>query len=502
MTTATSLAFLEGFNSQLDELCKDETEQKFSGRGIVISAGGVSMFTNAYVLIHVLRKHLSCMLPIEVWHFGGTELSPRMRSLLRELDVTTVDAAGLAKAKAAPIRDGWQLKSFAVLWSRFAEVLLLDADQIPAVDPAVAFNWPEYQKSGAVFWPDVVELREDNPIWDLVGLPKAQLRSFESGQVLVDKRRHWKALCATYLLNAAAETVYQLIYGDKDTFLIGWQIAQSQFSLVPHLPFVDEYCLSQRDFSGELFLQHRTNGKWSYAGEQFRPQRVLHEEASLAALAELRRKWNGRIFLPPDRSLAAREMESKLVAIGTFHFEIEGEAPTTLEFLADGEFGMGRNHDAQNWAVVDDVSAPMQLKLVIMHSSLNTFFLVVDARGHWSGQRTRKPTIPVTAIPAREMQEINIESTGETLVDEFLNAANFFNLAAEADNDLAAAFKLLAQFEPNVEKRLRLLSQQQRTDDDHKLRLEALADLVKASEIGGLRPVEKDLNLLDRGYIR
>jgi hypothetical protein len=502
MTTATSSQFLEAFNAQLGALCGDETDHKFSGRGIVIAAGGVSMFTNAYVLIHVLRKQLHCTLPIEVWHFGGTELSPRMQGLLSELDVAMVDADGLAKIKAAPIRDGWQLKSFAVLWSRFAEILLLDADQTPAIDPAVVFEWPEYQKSGAVFWPDVVELRESNEIWDLVGLPRSKLRSIESGQLLVDKRRHWKALCATYLLNAEAETVYQLIYGDKDTFLIGWLMTQSPFSLVPHLPFVDEYCLAQRDFSGEIFLQHRTNGKWSYAGEQLRPQRVLHEEASHSALEELRRKWNGRIFLPPDRSFAARGMEKKLVAIGSLRFEIEGEPPTTLEFWADGEFGLGRNHDAQNWAVVDDASVPGGLKLIIMHSTINTFSLTVDELGNWSGQRLRKPVVQVTAIPLNDSQQIKTESMEATLVDSFLNAANFFNRTAEADSDLNAAFRLLSQLELSVEKRLRILSQQQPKGSDHRARLEALADHAKAAQTKGLSPTKKDLSLLGRGYTR
>ena len=49
---------------------------RFDGRGIVICAGGVRMFINAYVLVRVLREILRCALPIELWHLGPGELSP------------------------------------------------------------------------------------------------------------------------------------------------------------------------------------------------------------------------------------------------------------------------------------------------------------------------------------------------------------------------------------------------------------------------------------------
>ena len=65
---------------------------KFAGQGIVICAGGPVLFTNAFVLVHVLRNALHCRLPIEVWHFGKPELSPRMATLLHKMDVRTVDA--------------------------------------------------------------------------------------------------------------------------------------------------------------------------------------------------------------------------------------------------------------------------------------------------------------------------------------------------------------------------------------------------------------------------
>ncbi len=109
----------------------------FHGRGIVICAGGARIFTNAYVLVSILRRTLKSSLPIEVWHLGEDEMSAAMRRLLEELDVTVVDAARRLASNPANIRDGWQLKPYALMWSAFEEVLLLDADQVPLVDPAL-----------------------------------------------------------------------------------------------------------------------------------------------------------------------------------------------------------------------------------------------------------------------------------------------------------------------------------------------------------------------------
>ncbi|MGE3969550.1 MAG: hypothetical protein AB7F08_15010, partial [Dongiaceae bacterium] len=104
---------------------------RFDGRGIVICAGGVRMFTCAWVLLWMLRSELGCRLPIQLWHLGAAELSPAMRRLLTAFDVELVDAEAVKARNPARIEDGWQLKPFALMHSRFAEVLLLDADQVP-----------------------------------------------------------------------------------------------------------------------------------------------------------------------------------------------------------------------------------------------------------------------------------------------------------------------------------------------------------------------------------
>ena len=136
----------------------------FAGAGILICAGGPSFFTNAYVLVHLLRVTHGCTLPIEVWHFGRGEMSARMKLLLHDLGADTVDAEAVLTALPARVQKGWQLKAYALMWCRFEHVQMLDADQVPLGDPAELFEWDDYRRTGAVLWPDCGDILETNPI--------------------------------------------------------------------------------------------------------------------------------------------------------------------------------------------------------------------------------------------------------------------------------------------------------------------------------------------------
>ena len=344
----------------------DPPAAPWSGRGIVICAGGVQIFTNAWVLISVLRKALGCRLPIEVWHFGPEEMSSGMRDMLEGLDATAVDASAVLSRFPARITDGWQLKAYALIMSAFREVLLLDADNVPLIDPALLFERPEYAESGAIFWPDIMDIAESNPIWAECGLPAERRASFETGQMLVDKARHRAALKMTLCLNEEAERLYKLIYGDKDTFLVAWHATQSAFSLVPHRPFVDRYLILQRDFYGDVIFQHRTNAKWRYFGDQIWPGAFLQKAACQSALTELRRIWNGRIFEPPARSLAARRMERQMEG-RLFVATCPGEPDRELELLVGNQIGSGRDFDREAWHIAEPEPGRFALRIMDRH---------------------------------------------------------------------------------------------------------------------------------------
>lgn len=330
----------------------DIADDGFSGRGIVVSAGGVGMFTNAWVLVWVLRKVLRCTLPIEIWHLGPQEMSRAMARMLESLGANVVDAFAVLSRYPADIRDGWQLKAYALIRSRFREALLLDADNLPTADPAFLFDRPEFAETGAIFWPDFLDLAATNPIWKVFDLPAEQRTSLESGQALVDKGRHRDALKMLLYLNEQAERFYRLVYGDKDTFLVAWLATASDFTLAPHRPFAERYTTYQRGFDGSVLFQHRTGRKWSYADERCDADVFVHAPACLEALAELRRIWNGRIYEPPSRSLAARRIESELTG-QLFILSTPGEDDRELELLGGSQIGKGRDAFHQTWFVAE-----------------------------------------------------------------------------------------------------------------------------------------------------
>jgi hypothetical protein len=449
---------------------------RFSDRGIVVCVGGVLMFANAYVLVRVLRDTLQCALPIQLWHLGPRELSPVMRSLLEGLGVEPIDADAVRATHPARIADGWQLKPYAVLNSRFQEVLLLDADQVPVRDPTEVFRWAQYLRTGALFWPDIIDLNADNPVWTLCGLESRRCASLDSGQLVVDKQRHWTALNLTLHLNEQADTFYRLVYGDKDTFLIGWLLARAPYDLVPHRPFIDPRCLVQRDFDGAAMFQHRTNAKWTYAGPQIHIQNFVHEQACEAILRDLRRAWNGRLFYPPERSLAARSAEASLVACGSMRLILFGEPDCEVEFLPGHQFGMGRGATLQNWYVREGRTG---LALVLRDTDRDTYRFAPQADQRWSGRRLIAPQAEALLTPLA-----NTAPTPDDhgLIADLIAASGLATCwTQDAEAELLVALRLVDRANPGVADRLRTFSTLQCARNARlQQSLGAIADLLSA----------------------
>ena len=105
-------------------------------RGIVLCGGGKVYFSSALAVIRVLRHH-GCRLPIELWIGTGEELPPAMERELEEEDVVVRSAGSTLTMLADPEvgkrsqNKQFPLKAVALLLSRFAQVLLLDADNFP-----------------------------------------------------------------------------------------------------------------------------------------------------------------------------------------------------------------------------------------------------------------------------------------------------------------------------------------------------------------------------------
>jgi hypothetical protein len=236
-----------------------------NGRGIVIAGGG-KYLPSAYVTVRMLRQ-VGCRLRIELWHLCG-EMDGRMRQILDGLGVTCIDADVFARTH--PFRflnfnwwKGWQLKCYALVHSRFREVLFLDADSFPLRDPEFLFDWPGYRDSGAIFWPDFEYTKDAfrSEACALFGIGPFEGLLTESGQMLIDRARCWRELNLALHYNAQADYMYRHIHGDKDTFTVAWQKAGRPYGRMWPTCGYAVHSILQYDDRGQVLFQHRASDK-------------------------------------------------------------------------------------------------------------------------------------------------------------------------------------------------------------------------------------------------
>lgn len=285
---------------------------RFKGRGIVICGGGIRYFTNAWVCINMLR-HLKCSLPIQLWHLGPAEVDGRMKALLSPLGVDCVDANDVRKEFPICRLKGWELKPYALLHCSFREVLLLDADNVPVVNPEVLFDTASYLRTGAIFWPDYNRLpaKKAKPVWTSCGLSMPKEHEFESGQIIVNKARTWRALCLTLWFNENSDFYYHQVHGDKETFHLAFRKLRQPYSLVskPIHPLASTMC--QHDFQGRRLFQHRNQDKWDFLLFNQRVRGFFFEARCRGYITKLRRIWDGAIGATIPKIPALRNLEKK-----------------------------------------------------------------------------------------------------------------------------------------------------------------------------------------------
>lgn len=216
---------------RLERLNDDDTSV-FSGRGVVMVGGG-EYYAPALIGIQMLRRTGS-RLPVEVFVPNHKEYEKEIcEKYLPRLNAKCVVLSDFQKhydeGRGMEIKH-YQLKAPALLLSSFSEVLLLDSDSMPMVDPSLIFDTEPYMSSGLITWPDFWTATESPRFWDIAGmisfpegLPPA---SSESGQLVINKRTHLAPLLlATYYNLFGSDFYYPLLsqgalgQGDKETFM-------------------------------------------------------------------------------------------------------------------------------------------------------------------------------------------------------------------------------------------------------------------------------------------
>jgi ADP-heptose:LPS heptosyltransferase len=266
---------------------------RFRGRGIVICGGGLKYFTCAWVCIRMLRK-FGCELPIELWHLGESEMDPEMKSLLAPWRVECVDAYEVAKVFPVRRLGGWELKPYAILHSRFQEVLFLDADNVPVKNPEFLFETNAFKKTGALFWPDYGQFEKTRVIWKNCGLVQPDAPEFESGQMVVDKSRCWAALALAMWFNEHSDFYFQHLHGDKETFHLAFEKLKQPYHLISTPIHRLPGTMCQHDLDGRRLFQHRNNNKWNLFLLNARVPGFEYEADCRQCIEELREIWDGR----------------------------------------------------------------------------------------------------------------------------------------------------------------------------------------------------------------
>jgi len=377
----------------------------YRGRGIVISAGGPKYFICAWVNVHMLRS-LGCQLPIEFWHLGPGEMDKRMVELADELGVRCVDGikeAEKIKGFQWSERPGWQLKALSLVASSYEEVLLLDGDNVPIINPEALFEWEQYKHTGAVFWPDYLRLKPDREIWKICGVAYKDEPEFESGQIVVNKQRCWRELWLALHYNINSQFYYKQVWGDKETFHMAWRRLGTPYSMTPYpIRNLDSKVMCQHDFKGQVIFQHRNLAKWVLpAVQNIRITGFKFEDKCFGYLKLLESKWRGVLRPLSPRTRKELAAFTELTSTGVYVYNRVGHDKRHIEFLPNQEIGRGRADCEQTWFIEERDN---QIHLVIAGNGMSTFSARRSEQGIWYGTWLIGEHMPIELIPARQFQ--------------------------------------------------------------------------------------------------
>ena len=183
-------------HAEVTKLLQPYPKGLFSGRGIVMLAGG-RYSGYAATGLGMLRE-LGSKLPVEVWMKDEKEEKPGWCDELR--------TEGMACRRMSDymnisfMEHGYQLKINSILLSSFEEILFLDADNIPVRKPDRVFDSKGYSDTGVILWRDYWRHSGAPILPYIIGLTdaasemliKEEEKTVESGQLMWDKKRHWK----------------------------------------------------------------------------------------------------------------------------------------------------------------------------------------------------------------------------------------------------------------------------------------------------------------------
>ncbi|CAF2062764.1 unnamed protein product [Rotaria magnacalcarata] len=241
-------------------------------KGIVICTGN-GHFLLTLVALRALQSTGNTM-PIEIMFSTSADLSLSNQKMLAHQfpEVRLVDLSTIFNDSYLELR-GWEIKPFAVLASRFQQVLLIDADVLFLEKPSVLFENELYLRTGSLFFYDRPDLSPQALRWirsiskkSIDTIPK---RTQESGVVLIDKGRTLLGLLSTCKLNEHDQrerVTYRHLYGDKDTWWLGFHLVDMVYSFIPTLTASIGYIQHHKVCGHILHLDQKHQPIWWNGG--------------------------------------------------------------------------------------------------------------------------------------------------------------------------------------------------------------------------------------------
>lgn len=333
------------------EAFKNTSKLSFE-RGIVYVVYG-KVLLSAYVSIRSLRD-LGCTLPIEMWYRASeTNTNHKLLKLL-------VAEYGVYLRE---IRDKratrFYTKLHAIFYSAFDSVLLLDADNFAVRDPTYLFDSSEFVHTGAIFWPDfwhpsnsIFNIHKDSFVWQVFGLDFVDSFEQESGQILINRRKHQDALNVLMYYGFSLPRVHDdmhLVWGDKDLFRFAWMKAEADFFMISgppgsagtKHPDYDVFCgltIVQRDPKGEVIFLHRNTEKLTALNDRIIWTHIQEFKQTAKISDHKVRNANGGSYFPQFKLCYGKDgnYEQQFTVKPLSDFPFEGMEDRLLEYTREG----------------------------------------------------------------------------------------------------------------------------------------------------------------------
>jgi putative component of toxin-antitoxin plasmid stabilization module len=204
----------------------------YRGRGIVLCGRENHGALRIGRYVGKLRK-LGSALPIEYWHVGTRTVAPGIAAELKSLGVQCRNAleVGHGHGHRARQLNEQELGPYALVNSRFREVLLLGVDRMPSANPERLFSREEFHRFGALIG-RMRPWQSHRRRWRWDGIDNQHEPILDIRQVLVDKQRAWNAVRLCLWLNEHSDFFHHRLGGAHELLLFAFRKVGQPFGLI------------------------------------------------------------------------------------------------------------------------------------------------------------------------------------------------------------------------------------------------------------------------------